>query len=421
MAPRLLDAKAALGDVLPSPADGFGLLSYNVLLPNSAGHGWWITKYYEPTVPPELRAWPHRQALLRDALLGAAADLVCLQETTPEHFADDWAFLREAGYDHAVHRKGDLRCATFWRRDRWTLAAEPRHLDRVLLTRLTAIHARRDVHVANVHLKAGPEPARRLRQVADALEQIGKRGAGDVAAVLCGDFNSQVTGSALERLLRHGEVGPDFREATYPDVALTSRAKKNPLGPFEDAYDVAYGAGQGPPTLLLPGRAEYFFGPDGALSPACAAALRALFARFADEGGVMDRAATERWITAINGRPDRGSEWDKAQEVFARRGAEQLLEADVLAIYEAELREGKPWGVLHDLLCCGALTALPPPRVLARRYDQIHATPQTLALEAVRHPLDEAHTARVFTQGETLPNAWHPSDHLPVSAVYRWR
>ena len=418
MPPRILDADAPLGAALPSPAAGFTVLSYNVLLPNSAEHGWWVSKYYEPSVPPEQRAWPHRQALLRQGLLGAAADILCLQETTPECFDEDWAFLKEAGYDHAVHRKGELRCATFWKRENFRLAAEPRHQDRVLLTALLAREGERPLQVANVHLKAGPEPARRLRQVSEVLEQIEKRGRG-APAILCGDFNSEVAASAVGRLLTHGEVTPDFREERYPEEELTSRPRKNSVGRFQDAYELAYGAGASPPTLLLPGRAAFFFAPDGALSEACAAAIRRLFARFAGETGAMDRAATEAWITAVNGRPDRGSEWAKAQEIFALRGAEELREEDLVAIYEAELREGKPWGVLHDLLLCGALDASPQPRLLSSRFDQIHAA-GPLALEAVRAPLTPEQWSRVLDHRETLPSAWHPSDHLPVGAAYRW-
>jgi endonuclease/exonuclease/phosphatase family metal-dependent hydrolase len=417
----ILEPGASLDAALSSPAHGLSVLSYNVLLPNGAGNGWWVDKYYECSVPQEHRAWPHRRALLRRELLGATADVLCLQETTPETFEQDWSFLAEAGYDHALHRKGELRCATFWRRDRWSLLEPPRHQDRTLLTTLGSLHSSRYLTVVNVHLKAGAEPARRLRQVDEALAQIERRcvarGARpeELPVVICGDFNCDVHRSAAGRLLRQGEVTPDFREASFPDLELTSRPRKTRLGPFRDVYLEAFGEAS-PPTLLLPDRRSFFFSPDGGLSPAYRAAVRALFLRFARGRPSLDRSAVDAWITTINGEALRGSERDKAEGLLAGRGEEGLREEDLQAIYEAELLEGKPWGVLHDLIWCGALAEAPPARVQAYRFDQIHAT-GSLEVAAVRRPESEGW----FRRGVTLPDGEHPSDHLPVGAVLRWR
>jgi exonuclease III len=444
----ILDADSPL---TAPESGGFSLLSYNILLPNpdgeapshpaeaasgpvlpaagegadasAEGHGWWVFKYYEPTVPEEHRTWNYRRGLLRAGLLGAGADLICLQETTADAFAADWGFLE--GYDFALHRKGDIRCATFWRRDRFALAAEPQHKDRTLLTSLVSlVDPGRRLHLVNCHLKAGSDPGRRLRQVTDALEQADKavRQLGDAApaVVLAGDFNSNPEGSAVEQLLREGEVNPAFREADYGDLAITSKAKKQSFGRFEDAYERAYGRGQSPPTLLLPDRAGVFFDEQGALQPAIEAAIRAIFRRFAGGDGLMDRAAVERWITTINRRGGRGSEWTKAQVVFQARGAEALAEADFLAIYLAELHEGKWWGVLHDLYACGTRPVPGVRGVFGGRFDQIHFSSRTLGLAAVRAPISAERRRQVYEQGQTLPNSWHPSDHLPVGAVFRW-
>lgn len=421
----ILEPGAPLDAALSSPAEGLGVLSYNVLLPNGAGNGWWVGKYYEPSVPQEHRAWPHRQALLRRELLGAAADILCLQETTPETFAQDWSFLNDAGYDHALHRKDELRCATFWRRDRWSLLEPPRHQDRTLLTALGSLHGSRYVVVANVHLKAGAEPARRLRQVAEALEQIEKRGVArgarpeEIPVVLCGDFNCDVHRSAAGRLLRQEEVTPDFREESFPDLELTRRPRKTRLGPFRDVYREAFGE-VSPPTLLLPDRRSFFFSADDGLSPAYRAAVRALFLRFAQGRPSLDRSAVDAWIATINGEARRGSEWDKAERLLAERGEEGLREEELQAIYEAELREGKPWGVIHDLIRCGALTEAPPARVQALRFDQIHVA-GPLEVAAVRRPESEGWFRQRIERGATLPDGDHPSDHLPVGAVLRWR
>lgn len=406
------------------PPDGFSVLSYNILLPNT-GAGWWVFKFYDPSIADEHRAWPHRQALLRQQLAAARADILCLQETVPGTFESDFAFLAEGGYDHALHRKSELRCATFWRRDRLTLAAEPRYADRVLVTTLQSVHDRaRCVHVLNGHLKAGSDPARRLRQAHEALELAAKTARalgqtpGQVPAIFCGDFNRESAGSAVTQLLHDGEVLPATREAAYPDQELTSKPKSQPFGRFEDAYAQAF---EHPPdTLLLPNRAVYFLDESGEMRPEIVAAFRAMFQKFAAGRDAMDRAAVDAWITTVNRAPGRGSELDKALAIFASRGAEQLTADDLLAIYTAEMNEGKPWGVYHDLHACGVAPVPGPRRVFTGRFDRIHYTPATLRLQAVRALLTDEQRALVFERGETLPNAWHPSDHLPVSAVFAW-
>gem|GEM_PF-2581723 len=419
MPPATLEAGSSL-DCSSQPG-AFSLVSYNILLPNSV-RGWWVFKFYQPSVPDEARAWAHRQRLLREGLLGAMADIVCLQEVVPDSFEQDLAFLTEAGYDHALHRKSELRCATFWRRSRFALASEPQHKDRSLITSLRTVdEARRLVHVVNVHLKAGPEPARRLRQVFEALEQTQKeaRKVGQGPVVICGDFNSNPAGSAVQRLLIEGEVRPELREDAYPEQELTSKPRSQPFGRFDDAYAAAFGPQSAPPTLLLPDRDAFFADEQGALRPAVVDAFRAIFQKFSGGQPTMDRAAVDRWISTINRRTERGSEWDKALEIFAKNGAETLSEEDLVGIYVAELREGKPWGVFHDLDACGALPGGPPPAVFEGRFDQIHHTP-SLSLSAVVSPLNEAQRRQVYEQKDTLPNAWHPSDHLPLGAVFRW-
>ena len=124
------------------PADLMNLrvLSYNVLLPNSKD-GWWIYKYFDANVPTEARTWAHRSALLQAQLLGAGADVICLQEVSPESFAQDFAFLTAAGYGHELLNKGRMRCATFFKSDRFEL----RHSfckDRTLTTELCPLRER---------------------------------------------------------------------------------------------------------------------------------------------------------------------------------------------------------------------------------------------------------------------------------------
>ena len=194
---------------------GFSILTYNVLMPNSVD-GWWVYKYYGPDTPAEATTWDHRQALLREQVVGSGADIVCLQECSPQSFESDWAWLADEGYDCALLAKGRMRPATFWKRERWELCqadgsdlpiaeeaeaeaadaadrggGSPRadkgahgvlHGDRTLTTILrplgpkgTAVAGQpAPLWVINAHLSAGPEARRRLRQVHEALEAARK-------------------------------------------------------------------------------------------------------------------------------------------------------------------------------------------------------------------------------------------------------
>ena len=150
---------------------GFTLSTYNVLLPNSSD-GWWIYKYYQKHVPMDQRTWAYRSQLAKTNILGSGggADIVCVQETSADSFDDDFAFMKDAGYDHVLHTKFRFRTATFFRRDKLELRAE-KHGDRTLTTLLALKDDESDpaqarsVFVVNCHLTGGPSPDKRMRQV----------------------------------------------------------------------------------------------------------------------------------------------------------------------------------------------------------------------------------------------------------------
>lgn len=81
----------------------FSILSWNILLPNSQDN-WWNHKMYSQWVPMDKRKWPYRQALIRERLLLSGADIICIQEADGDTFQDDFAFLKEAGYHHCLHK-----------------------------------------------------------------------------------------------------------------------------------------------------------------------------------------------------------------------------------------------------------------------------------------------------------------------------
>ena len=94
---------------------GLTILTWNVLLPNSVD-GWWLYKYYGANTPQSATTWDVRRELMKERLLSANPDVICLQETSEKSFASDFSFLHKAGYDCAILSKGRMRPATFWRR-----------------------------------------------------------------------------------------------------------------------------------------------------------------------------------------------------------------------------------------------------------------------------------------------------------------
>lgn len=126
---------------LPKPIIGIpslSVVSYNVLLPNSQD-GWWNFKMYNPPLVEQkdwvISSWDYRRDLLKERIRTIDADVVCLQEIAPDSFQNDFAFMKDLGYDGSeLYKKGRFRPATFWKTSYCTLASPSVHKDRSLLT-----------------------------------------------------------------------------------------------------------------------------------------------------------------------------------------------------------------------------------------------------------------------------------------------
>jgi len=433
--------KVAAGHPLPPSDDNiFTCLSYNVLLPNSQD-GWWIYKYYRNTGAH--CDWSMRQELLKVQLREASVDIICLQEVSDLSFKDDFSFLTaDLGYDAVMHeKKGRMRPATFWKKEAWQLVSAL-HKDRTLVVALRRKHptegAAADAQVlfiVNAHLSAGPSADRRLRQVQEALDAMVKErkrtgldASGKPAAVMfCGDFNSQGSSAVREFLVR-GSVGPDFREFGDPTEKgqegrqVTSKVRSQTVGTFADTAEEAFN-GNPPATILAANIDSKMVQPDGSLSTAMISALEAAFCRYSSDGKIMTKAEVEQWLVVINGELGRGSEYRFAMAALERNGGEHLLKTDFLELYREELSEGKFWGVEHDLRVMGNLgLAVPEEGPCQLRFDYIYYGVDSLRLVAVQEPLTAAqHDCLFGPPWEVLPNAWHPSDHLPVAAAFAFR
>jgi mRNA deadenylase 3'-5' endonuclease subunit Ccr4 len=50
--------------------------------------------------------------------------------------------------------------------------------------------------------------------------------------------------------------------------------------------------------------------------------------------------------------------------------------------------------------------------------DYVYFDSQRLTCKGVQEALTATELYRIYDDGDALPNEWHPSDHLPVAAVF---
>mmetsp|Transcript_19524 Transcript_19524/g.32119 ORF Transcript_19524/g.32119 Transcript_19524/m.32119 type:complete len:424 (-) Transcript_19524:470-1741(-) len=405
--------------------DDLSILSYNVLLPNSVD-GWWIYKYYGGNVDRSMTTWDSRCKLLEKQIIGIDADVVCLQEVSAESFEDDFLFMKDAGYAYELLNKGRMRNATFWKKDRVTL----KHSfckDRSLTTRL-ALENGKEIFVVNVHLTAGNNAPRRLRQVHDAVEGIRKQTKGEEAkypVVICGDFNSQGN-TAVRKLLETGMVEPEYRESGDPtekdqeSTQVTSKKKRCQLGRFSDAYAEAFARHDAPPpTLVCKCLADHMVDSQGKMISTFETRMHDMFLKLSSDGALMSQSDIDNWLISVNGELGRGSEFRAVDAILDKKEEPAISFQDFISVYQNELDQGKFWGVEHDLVCItGCGVAIKNEAPFTARFDHIYYTPDLMKCKCVSHPVPEDKTKQLFEEGDTLPNLWHPSDHLPIAASF---
>ena len=94
---------------------------------------------------------------------------------------------------------------------------------------------------------------------------------------------------------------------------MTSKLKRQAVGRFADAYDLACAGGARPPTLVaqeLMGRMQEL---DGSPTPALLQALADAFASVSSNGATITEADQRRWMVAVNKQWGRGSEFRAAE------------------------------------------------------------------------------------------------------------
>lgn len=205
----------------------FSLISFNMLLKGFERKG------YYPTVGAELRYWPYRREALRNLLLGLDADIYCMQEVECLSFAEEFAFLAQAGYATVAPQddsKGKFpeiaKTAIFFKDDCFDKIWED-HRSRIVLAALRHRSSGRLLYVASCHLEGAPkEAATRFTQCKKALESI-KRNQTEqkvspesCAVVIAGDFNETDDG-AVCHCLANGGLSKAFRVTSLPEVEIT--------------------------------------------------------------------------------------------------------------------------------------------------------------------------------------------------------
>lgn len=406
---------------------------------------------YQPMNPADLArisTWEYRKQLIKGRLESLNPDVVCMQEVSPLSFHEDFSFMtEELGYDGVeMFKRGRFRPATFWRREKCQLVAPPVHNDRTLLTAFNLVDDesvgddRRNWHVLNCHLQAGPEGKRRVRQIDDGISSSNKlakrmkeKDPTNPLLIICGDFNGGPECGAVH-YVTEGQVGPEFIEDGEPVSTKTKKSRIQGLRDTTSVFPIEYS----PPTLVVAELiSQMVKGGSGAyetpeLSKDVSDRLERCYQKFAThncEGSsnqVMNCDDVKRWLTDINKQVGRGSEfrsaakemgWTEPEPTKDEDGIEVkprivLPERGILTlqgfqnVYESELRGGKFWGIAHDLWVMGE--ELPQIGLFEARYDQMY-------FSSSLHPI----AVLDITSDKPCPNEKEPSDHLPVAASFQ--
>lgn len=248
--------------------------------------------------------------------------------------------------------------------------------------------------------------------------------------IVCGDFNGGEECGAV-RFLEDGFIDESFRE---DGEAVSSGHKPLPLE--KPMTDVVTSVDRvPPPTLVVPElistlvKGAEFGNPS--LSDDVVERLKSIYDRLSTHSSgaserVMKLNDVQRYLTAINGQVGRGSEFREAARQMGWTGDDSSPEGEesqtertvitippegvlsldgFLRIYEAELKQGKFWGIAHDLAVLGE--PLPDVGVFQSRYDRIYCSSALQPASVID-----------FVCTEGCPNDREPSDHLPLAASF---
>lgn len=387
-----------------------------------------------------ISSWDYRRDLLKGKIQTINADVVCLQEIAPESFEEDFSFMSDLGYDGVeLYKKGRFRPATFWKTSHCTLASPAVHKDRSLLTAFILNQRPDDPqywYVCNVHLQAGKNGPRRVRQMNDAVKGVltlarkSKQTQPEetIRLIVCGDMNGGKECGAVN-FLEQGFVDEKFLEDNEP---VSSGRKDLPLAqPMKDATASVQRPNNcdSPSTMVVAELMSSLMEDPSYVNPALSHSmldrLERIYKRLATgNDGMMTREDVEEWLIKINHKLGRGDEYRNAAAEMGwedpnpedsydiRKRRVQLPQDGFLTlqgfqnVYQKELCSGKFWGIAHDMGVLG--DPLPDLGLFEARYDRMYCS-AALSTTAV---VDTLAT-------RACPNNDEPSDHLPIAARFQ--
>jgi hypothetical protein len=178
--------------------------------------------------------------------------------------------------------------------------------------------------------------------------------------------------------------------------------------------------------------------------------------------GVVGRPekAALAWLELVNRELGRGGTYRSVMAAFEQSptGRRELTRRAWYGVFARELGEGKWWQVAYDLDVSGVTVSsmelsvgggtfggaaqsrvvderrgeqgarrpsVRTPRQAPRRHyeawlDYVYYSSKGLRLVGYQESLSEEQAQLIYRDGDALPNAWHPSDHLPVGCVFQW-
>uniref|UniRef100_A0A914WA32 Endonuclease/exonuclease/phosphatase domain-containing protein n=1 Tax=Plectus sambesii TaxID=2011161 RepID=A0A914WA32_9BILA len=214
--------------------------SYNVLCQTTIADTSYL--YTHLSDKQHLLDWSYRSALLREELPMLDADILCLQEVQNDHYDDFYVpLMSQLGYEGCFKKRTGEKvdgCATFWRTSKFQMqdyrwieynVAPNSTLDRDnvgIIVALTVKGTQARLFVANTHLLFNPNRGDvKLAQLAmlfSNLEQMSYRGEENDrdSLVICGDFNMEPLSPNYEFIV----VG-DLRYVGLPQNELSGQGR----------------------------------------------------------------------------------------------------------------------------------------------------------------------------------------------------
>ena len=157
-------------------------------------------------------------------------------------------------------------------------------------------------------------------------------------------------------------------------------------------------------------------------------ALNVIFDKFSSNGISLTQNEVNDFLIKTNGELGRGGTSRHCEDVLNKHGS--ICRHDWLGVFARELSEGKWWQVVYDLEVCGfdvrsydsnnnGMGGGNKYKFYEGWLDYIYTTSQ-LTCVGVQDGLTVSERLLIYNEGDALPNEWHPSDHIPVAAVFSW-